>query len=199
MFCMNCGQQLPDGAKFCLECGTPQGAIAPTNSVNAGPKFVPAMCPNCNARLNVDPSYQIARCGSCGTECLVQDAINKLSISGSVNLVHSGNVVHSGTVTYKKDYTNEPNLFVSYASADPTLGMTMKIPRLNITSVFNSGMEQSFKVAPGRYVMKIKFGTLTRVNINAERYFDIYDDGTPTRINIGWQGGLFSKYYINVN
>ena len=28
MFCMNCGQQLPDGAKFCNKCGTPVGAVS---------------------------------------------------------------------------------------------------------------------------------------------------------------------------
>lgn len=30
MFCMNCGQQLPDGAKFCMNCGLPVGAVSPT-------------------------------------------------------------------------------------------------------------------------------------------------------------------------
>lgn len=29
MFCMNCGQALPDGAKFCMKCGTPLGAVTP--------------------------------------------------------------------------------------------------------------------------------------------------------------------------
>ena len=24
MFCMNCGTQLPENAKFCFKCGTPQ-------------------------------------------------------------------------------------------------------------------------------------------------------------------------------
>ena len=24
-FCMNCGSQLPDGSRFCGNCGTPQG------------------------------------------------------------------------------------------------------------------------------------------------------------------------------
>jgi len=28
MFCMNCGTQLPDDAKFCLKCGKQMGAIA---------------------------------------------------------------------------------------------------------------------------------------------------------------------------
>lgn len=29
MFCTNCGNQLPDGTKFCIHCGTPQNAEAP--------------------------------------------------------------------------------------------------------------------------------------------------------------------------
>lgn len=263
MFCMHCGQELPDGARFCMKCGTPQGAVSPTgtaasvdvsskevaspspfkplnsdvesyseieninpfvplgssNSGAASPQavnpspfvpanptkvaansvsFVPAMCPNCSAHMQVDPSYRMAICPSCGTECLVQEAVDKLIISGSVNLVHSGGVTHSGSVTLKKDYSSEPNLYVSYASADPTLGMTMKIPKLNITNIFNSGMNQSFHVAPGQYLMRIKFGTLTRVNVNAERTIIIKNDGSPTRVNIGWQGGIFTKYYINV-
>ena len=31
MFCVKCGQQLPDNAKFCFQCGTPVGGnnVAP--------------------------------------------------------------------------------------------------------------------------------------------------------------------------
>ena len=93
MFCMNCGQQLPDGAKFCLNCGTPQGAVSPTGTTQAETinldgmhTFVPAMCPNCNAHLNVNQSTKIARCDNCGTECLVQDAIKTLTVKGNVQV-----------------------------------------------------------------------------------------------------------------
>ena len=34
MICLNCGQQLPDGAKVCLNCRTPQGAVSPTGTTN---------------------------------------------------------------------------------------------------------------------------------------------------------------------
>lgn len=93
MFCMNCGQTLPDGAKFCLNCGTPQGAVVPTVAtgsetinLNGSQTFVPAMCPNCNAHMKVDSSSKIARCDACGTECLVQDAIKTLTVRGSVQV-----------------------------------------------------------------------------------------------------------------
>ena len=37
-FCMNCGTQLPDGSRFCGNCGTPQGAMeaAPVNTMQQG-------------------------------------------------------------------------------------------------------------------------------------------------------------------
>lgn len=93
MFCMNCGQTLPDGAKFCLNCGTPQGAVSPLGNVssetinlNGNRSFVPAMCPNCNAHMSVDSSSKIARCDACGTECLVQDAIRTLNVKGNIQV-----------------------------------------------------------------------------------------------------------------
>ena len=93
MFCMNCGQQLPDGAKYCLQCGTPQGAVSPTGTTQAETinldgmhTFVPALCPSCNAHMKVDSSAKVARCDSCGTECLVQDAIKALTVRGNVQV-----------------------------------------------------------------------------------------------------------------
>ena len=105
MFCMNCGQQLPEGAKFCLNCGTPQGAVSPTGSTSSetinldgSHTFVPAMCPNCNAHMKVDTTSKVAHCASCGTECLVQDAIKALTVRGNVQ-VGSATINVSGTNT----------------------------------------------------------------------------------------------------
>ncbi len=105
MFCMNCGQQLPDGAKFCLNCGTPQGSVSPTGSTSSetinldgSHTFVPAMCPNCNSHMKVDTTSKVAHCPSCGTECLVQDAIKALTVRGNVQ-VGSATINVSGTNT----------------------------------------------------------------------------------------------------
>ncbi len=40
-FCMNCGSQLPDGSRFCGNCGSPQG-----NVTAAAPAQQPVMAPN---------------------------------------------------------------------------------------------------------------------------------------------------------
>ncbi len=107
MFCMNCGQQLPDGAKFCLNCGTPQGAVSPNGSTESksdntkdNSTFKPAMCPNCNAHMKVDPSCMLARCDACGTECLVQDAIKALA---SVTVKQD---IQVGNATFNVSSTN---------------------------------------------------------------------------------------------
>lgn len=105
MFCMNCGQELPAEAKFCLNCGTPQGAVSPTGSANSNSvfadsshAFVPAMCPNCSSHMKVDSASKIARCNCCGTECLVQEAINTLTVRGKVQ-VGSAMININGTNT----------------------------------------------------------------------------------------------------
>lgn len=42
MFCRNCGKQLPDGAKFCGNCGTPAAAPAAPWTPGPGPEAVPS-------------------------------------------------------------------------------------------------------------------------------------------------------------
>ena len=92
MFCMNCGQTLPEGAKFCKFCGTPQDAVAPaattpsTINLDQSTKLVPGTCTNCGASLQVDPSLQAAICPACGTPYIVQQAINSFNISSIGNI-----------------------------------------------------------------------------------------------------------------
>ena len=92
MFCMNCGKQLPDGAKFCRYCGAAQEDNSPAESapsvinINQSTKLVPGTCTNCGASLQVDPSLQAAICPSCGTPYIVQQAINNFNIHSSGNI-----------------------------------------------------------------------------------------------------------------
>lgn len=64
-FCMNCGQQIPDGAKFCSNCGTATGEVKENKSqrktVYDGELH---KCPNCGELLN---SF-VTNCPSCGYE-----------------------------------------------------------------------------------------------------------------------------------
>ena len=92
MFCMNCGKSLPDGAKFCNYCGTPQNVAAPTNSpqsvinIDQSTKLVPGTCTNCGASLQVNPDLKAAICPACGTPYIVQQAINNFNIHSTGNI-----------------------------------------------------------------------------------------------------------------
>lgn len=64
-FCMNCGQQLPSGAKFCSGCGTAIDGVVATASQRK-PTYDGELhkCPNCGELLN---SF-VTDCPSCGYE-----------------------------------------------------------------------------------------------------------------------------------
>ena len=128
MFCMNCGHQLPDGAKFCLNCGTPQGSVSPTGSdsletinLDGTHSFVPARCPNCSANMKVDASLKLAKCGSCGTECLVQEAVKQYNSVVNVDVLKA-DVVNVQSVD---DYVVEAGVLIKYKGSD----VDIKIPR----------------------------------------------------------------------
>ena len=65
-FCQKCGNELPNGAKFCANCGTPAGASGSENVRKQ--EFVGTMkkCPNCGQILQ---AFQ-AKCPSCGHEII---------------------------------------------------------------------------------------------------------------------------------
>ena len=65
-FCMNCGKQLPGGAKFCLECGTKLGGINVDQSSRREQVYEGTIfrCPNCGDIMDAFESI----CESCGYE-----------------------------------------------------------------------------------------------------------------------------------
>ena len=89
VFCMNCGQQLPDGANFCLNCGTKLGE---TKTENTQRKTVYDgdlhKCPNCGELLKsfatVCPActYELR---SVKTNSSVEALAKKLEMTSSLN------------------------------------------------------------------------------------------------------------------
>lgn len=65
-FCMNCGKELPDGAKFCAECGTPFGTtnVQEENQRETVYEGTIFKCPNCGDILD---AHEVV-CGTCGYE-----------------------------------------------------------------------------------------------------------------------------------
>lgn len=218
MFCMYCGQQLPDGARFCLQCGTPQGAVSPTGTTQAetinldgAHKFVPAMCPNCNAHMKVDSSLKSAHCDSCGTECLVQDAINALTVRGNVQ-VGSATINVNGTNTDSLlqrveimladgDFSGAMSKCDTILDSDPTNGkvyLFMLLTDLKCRTRMELSQQPSFENNP-YYLKAIKYGDnslkeelrgyLNSIHKNQEspQVGDLYCFGTKNELNFWWK------------
>lgn len=93
MFCIQCGTELPDGAKFCFNCGTPMGEMKTATEIQAVPpaaglNLVDAKCTNCGAKLEVNPNMKKASCSFCGAEFLVEQAIHNhnINVAGNMNI-----------------------------------------------------------------------------------------------------------------
>lgn len=76
-FCLHCGKQLPDDAKFCSECGTPVGSAKTGYESNRQQVYAGKVikCPSCGTEI---PSFT-AICPGCGHE------INSSRVSESLN------------------------------------------------------------------------------------------------------------------
>lgn len=69
MYCMACGQELPDEAAFCWKCGK---ALAVNETVRpVTPAIVQLTCPNCAGKLSVSPDMTKLNCSSCSSELLI--------------------------------------------------------------------------------------------------------------------------------
>lgn len=101
MFCMKCGQELPDDALFCMKCGTNlQDFINKTSSsssegikmsTSAAVRVVPAKCTNCGGSLTLDPNTETAICPFCETTFVVSQAIQNYNIKIQAGTVHIAN------------------------------------------------------------------------------------------------------------
>ena len=147
--------------------------------------IIRSTCPQCSANLDVDDSRDVFFCQYCGYKM--------------INAREKVDVVHTGTVIYQQDRSNEPNLFITYNSSDPTVSMTSIIPATGYKNVYTNGTTQSFKLAPGTYVIKFKIGTIMKVNRKEERTIKIVDGNTPVKISVGLTTGLVTKTFININ
>ena len=94
MFCSACGAKMAEGARFCFNCGAKSGDPVPVFPPAQTKKFVPAVCTNCGASLEVDPEQETAKCGHCGSAFLIEQAINNYNISVAGNLTVNGATIN---------------------------------------------------------------------------------------------------------
>lgn len=96
MFCMNCGQELPDKAVFCFMCGTKQELTDLKQTISTPhlqkSPLVPAKCTNCGGVLDIDPDKDSAICPFCNSAFVVQQAIQNYNLtinSGVINIANA--------------------------------------------------------------------------------------------------------------
>jgi uncharacterized protein (AIM24 family) len=64
MFCTNCGGKIPDGGRFCVNCGTPVKAVA--TAVPTPPPSAPSVSPSDVVRAAPVSAQGSAKCSWCG-------------------------------------------------------------------------------------------------------------------------------------
>ncbi|MCL1991323.1 MAG: zinc ribbon domain-containing protein [Spirochaetes bacterium] len=81
MTCTGCGKDLPENAKFCLECGTK--VVLPENTALACAANCAANCAACGVELAAGAKF----CLECGTKCTAEAGQAALGQSGQQNMV----------------------------------------------------------------------------------------------------------------
>lgn len=87
MFCQNCGNQVPDNAKFCMNCG-----FSIASAINSqATQFVAAKCTNCGGAIKINPHLKSGICPYCNYEFIVSQAIQNTyyNVTGSMNITHA--------------------------------------------------------------------------------------------------------------
>lgn len=95
-------------------------------------------CPQCGGLMQVDDGSESVSCPFCGAK--IANLKETIEINNNVNV--------SGTVIHRQDRTNEPNLFISYASTDPKVQMDFSVEGTRIGARFLNGLTQSFIFRP---------------------------------------------------
>lgn len=83
-FCVNCGYSLPEGSKFCAECGTPvpKRGKRTRKDTNTSFHIISLNCPHCKAPLQVNAELSRATCEYCGNSFVLEDEVKKSHEAG---------------------------------------------------------------------------------------------------------------------
>ena len=135
--------------------------------------LVKLTCPHCGAAMDVDDNRDKIFCSFCGTE--IANLKEKIEITQNVNM--------SGTVRHVMDRSNEPNLYISYASAVPSVVMIVNVVDSGIKNTYLNGMSQTYHLSQGQHVVVLKIGKR-----NYNRTIFIPSDNSPVRINATFTG-----------
>ena len=86
-------------------------------------------CPSCGATMQFDDTQSSMDCPYCGGKVA--------NIAEQVNITQNVNV--SGTVVHVQDRSNDPNLFISYNTNNPSVGMVSRIVTTGVKGSYVNG------------------------------------------------------------
>lgn len=123
-------------------------------------------CPNCGATMQFETTMDSMFCPFCG---------------GMVTNV-------TNATEYQFDYQdtpslNEPNLYISYNTIDPSVGMVTRIVSTGVKNTYINGQTLSFHLAQGPQTVVLKIGSK-----NYNRDIVIPSDNSPVRIYASYNG-----------
>lgn len=128
-------------------------------------------CPNCGATMDDGRDYLF--CPSCGGKII--------NVAEKVDITHNVNV--SGKVVHVQDRTNDPNLYISFNSSNPGVGMVSRIVTTGVKNNYVNGQTLSFHLNQGQHRIIIKIGKK-----NYARDIIIPNDNSPVRIYASYNG-----------
>lgn len=130
-------------------------------------------CPNCGATMQFDDTQSSMDCPYCGGKVA--------NIAEQVNITQNVNV--SGTVVHVQDRSNDPNLFISYNTNNPSVGMVSRIVSTGVKGTYVNGQTLSYHLAQGPHTIVLKIGKK-----NYNRDIVIPPDNQPVRIYASFNG-----------
>ena len=91
MYCRNCGQQIPNNALVCPNCGTPQGNTKFCSNCGKAIAANAAVCPNCGSPTGVTRAAAAAAAAPVAAAQMPPIIINNTSNSANTNTSNNNN------------------------------------------------------------------------------------------------------------
>lgn len=148
-YCMNCGQQLPDGAKFCANCGKVVGASQNETTEQRKTVYEGEIhkCPNCGEILS---SLAII-CPSCGYEIRGSKASNSvkefaMQLANAENDKQKITLIQSYPIPNNKEDILE-FLILAATCFEPGENLTDDSVKKDVSDAWYAKVEQSYQKA----------------------------------------------------
>lgn len=166
--------------------------------------FENLICPTCGAAMRADAYGYKAVCQHCGYEMVLNTEnspyrLNALSVCsqcgatfdhpGKKNFCRycGGKIINAGGQTDSEgnpvQYLNGANLFITYNTTDPSVGLVTRIVSTGMINNYTDGQTRAFNLAPGSQTIVLKIG---RKNHNRDIVIPI--SNSPVRIYASYDG-----------